>query len=129
VPAVKAALHRGRARLTELTKREPKTPEHSAELVRYITLFSAGDWDGLRAMLASDVRLDLVDRHRRDGAQDVGIYFTNYERLVVSATLTWRDGQEALIVRENGRDYPVYFNFEDGKIRRIRDYRYAQGTQ
>lgn len=53
VPAVKAALHRGRTRLAErmrdATEQKPLPP--SPEVERYVTLFNARDWDAVRAML------------------------------------------------------------------------------
>src|SRR5262245_19193114 len=48
VPAVKAALHRGRTRLRELTKAQrPAAPRRatSPALARYAALFNARDWD------------------------------------------------------------------------------------
>ena len=54
VPAVKAALHRGRQTLrttgeaaTQATASAPSTT--SPEIVRYVALFNAHDWDGVRA--------------------------------------------------------------------------------
>src|SRR5205823_6393730 len=69
-PAVKAALHRGRERLRELSEASrPTTPMRpvSPALARYAALFNARDWDGVRSMLAEDVRLDLVSRMQRAG--------------------------------------------------------------
>src|SRR5205823_10875675 len=64
VPAVKAALHRGRHRLRQLAESAPRDampapPAPSPALVRYAALFNARDWPAVRAMLAEDVRLDL----------------------------------------------------------------------
>src|SRR6266446_3950290 len=48
VPAVKAALHRGRARLAELRSIEvPTMRAASPELARYAALFNARDWDAV----------------------------------------------------------------------------------
>src|SRR6266446_723223 len=61
VPAVKAALHRGRSRLRELRTIEvPTARSASPEIARYAALFNARDWDTVRAMLTEDARLDLV---------------------------------------------------------------------
>lgn len=83
VLAVKAALVRGRKRLRDerarpdaLTTRAPD-PTEGAALEHYVRLFNAGDSDGLRALLAEDVRLDLVSIATRKG-KAVGAYFGRY---------------------------------------------------
>ena len=84
IPAVKAALHRGRARLRELAK-EPEDlpvpvlaePERSL-LAAYVDRFNARDFDAIRDMLADEVRLELVNRSRMNGRHEVGKYFHNY---------------------------------------------------
>ena len=53
----------------------------SAAAVRYAALFNARDWDGLRALLADDVRLNLSSKPLQVGAADVGVYFTVYARM------------------------------------------------
>jgi len=132
VPAVKAALHRGRARLRELGDASATlapAPPPSPELVRYATLFNARDWDGVRALLADDVRLDLVSRAQRTG-RGVGDYVTNYAKVddwhLVPA---WLDGREVLAVyRDRADPRPGYFvlvDFVDGRVASIRDYRYV----
>ena len=131
VPAVKAALHRGRVRLGELRSIEvPTARAASREVTRYATLFNARDWDAVRAMLADDVRLDLVSRVQRAGRSEVGNYFTNYDNLsdwhLVPA---WLEGREVLAVFRDPSDAtPYYFvelGFVDGKIATIRDFRYV----
>src|SRR3982751_5230539 len=68
LPAVKAALHRGRARLRESQTSNDEAPRTTSPLIaRYAELFNARDWDGVRALLAEDVRLDLVSRIKREG--------------------------------------------------------------
>jgi RNA polymerase sigma-70 factor (ECF subfamily) len=133
VPAIKAALHRGRTRLRELgkTAAEPTPLPRSASplIVRYANLFNARDWDGVRAMLADDVRLDLLSRSRRAGRHDVAGYFANYDRLhdwhLVPA---WLDGAEIIAVfREARAAHPGYFmqlDLIEGRIATIRDFRY-----
>ena len=76
VMAVKAALVRGRAKLREAEASD--APAHIVareDLDRYVTLFSAADWDGVRALVGEDCRLDLVSKSERRG-KDVGVYFT-----------------------------------------------------
>ena len=64
VAAVKAALHRGRARLRELAdepddRPQPLMSEAQRSLLRsYVDRFNARDFDALRDMLADEVRLD-----------------------------------------------------------------------
>src|SRR5882672_1730605 len=83
VLAVKAALHRGRDRLraNASSSRPDVPPVPSAVVARYVSLFNARDWDGVRAMLAEDVKLDLVSRSKRAGKPEVSHYFTNYAKV------------------------------------------------
>jgi len=130
-PAVKAALHRGRTKLQELGDAEPLAARKASPAVaRYAALFNARDWDGVRAMMADDVKLDLVARLRRAGRQQVSSYFTNYGYVddwhLVPA---WLDGKEVLAVFRAPQDErPSYFVeliFVDGQLDTIRDYRYV----
>jgi len=133
VPAVKAALHRGRAvlrRLTEMPSPAPIQRALSPELVRYATLFNAHDWDGVRAMLADDVRLDLVSRSKAAGRREVGLYLNNYERaLDWHLTPAWVDDREVLAVFRRPTDgQPGYFielGWSDRSVVSIRDFRYV----
>lgn len=132
-PAVKSALHRGRERLRALALQEPPPGDPSAPspvVARYVELFNARDWDGVRAMLADDVRLDVVTRAQRHGRRDVSVYFARYEELV-----GWRlapariDGREAVAVyREAGDPRPAYLVLLDvagDRIASITDYRHV----
>jgi RNA polymerase sigma factor (sigma-70 family) len=133
VPAVKAALHRGRAALQKANAAAlPATrpPPLSAALKRYAGLFNAHDWEGVRSLLADDVRLDLVSRRKAAGRRDVGSYLDNYER-----TAGWRlvparfDGREVLAVLSEGdAPRPRYFielGWRDEHVIAIRDFRYV----
>jgi RNA polymerase sigma factor (sigma-70 family) len=131
LPAVKAAVHRGRQRLrAEAEAPAPPPAPPSAALARYVALFNARDWEALRAMLAEDVRLDLVSRAQRAGAGAVAGYFGNYDKVhdwhLVPARL---DGQEVIaVVRAPGAPHPAYFidlTVSDGRITRIKDFRYV----
>jgi RNA polymerase sigma-70 factor (ECF subfamily) len=128
VMAVKAVLVRGRRKLLERTAAEAETASASrAELERYATLFNARDWDGVRALVSDDCRLDLVSKSQRQGKQ-VGMYFARYEKEHVSARVARVDGQLALAVYVADADKPSYFillAFEAGKVRTIRDFRYV----
>jgi RNA polymerase sigma-70 factor (ECF subfamily) len=128
LPAVKSALHRGRARLRELSARPARPPQPPpAALVRYATLFAARDWDAIRALLADDVKLDLVGRQARAGRAEVGRYFSNYDRLD-----DWQlsvgdvDGRPVLLVTSATRGrYFVEVDFDGERVVAIRDFRYV----
>jgi len=135
LPAAKSAIHRGRDRLRALAATTPRgdsAPKRSTspETARYIALFNARDWDGVRAMLAEDVRLDLVSRAQRSGRRDVSAYFTNYDKVtdwhLVPASL---DDREVIAVFRNANDArPSYFvelTWADGRLRCIKDFRYV----
>jgi RNA polymerase sigma-70 factor (ECF subfamily) len=132
LPAVKAALHRGRVRLRELAVTQPPEPppqQTSPAVARYVALFNARDWDGVRAMLAEDVQLDLVSRAQRAG-RAVGDYMSNYDRYHDwRLAPAWLEGREVIVVfRAPGDARPGYFielYFERDKIRNIRDFRYV----
>jgi RNA polymerase sigma factor (sigma-70 family) len=133
VGAVKSALHRGRARLHTLTlvpdeahASRPATPI----VKRYAELFNARDWDGVRAMLVNEVRLDVVGAAKRAGREKVGIYFTNYARRqgwhMIPAHL---EGREGLAVVTHAADRHVHSFIEltigeDG-IAGIRDFHHV----
>jgi RNA polymerase sigma-70 factor (ECF subfamily) len=134
-PAAKAALHRGRARLRALAETPlPKPPagvsEVSPGIARYVALFNARDWDGVRALLAEDVRLDLVSRAKRSGRHEVSSYFSNYSKIpdwhFVPGSV---DDREVIIVflsRSDAR--PAYFielEFHRETITHIKDFRYV----
>jgi RNA polymerase sigma-70 factor, ECF subfamily len=131
--AVKAALHRGRTRLRELSKASgPAAPRRatSPALARYAALFNARDWDGVRAMLVDDVKLDLVSRWKAAGRRQVSDYFTNYDRLTDWRMVPgWLDGREVLaVIPEPDAARPAYFielRLVDGRVAAIRDFRYV----
>jgi RNA polymerase sigma-70 factor (ECF subfamily) len=132
VPAVKAALYRGRLRLRELAaepQAAPPMPASSPAVARYVALFNARDWDGVRAMLAEDVQLDLVSRAQRQGSA-VGNYLSNYDlREDWRLAPAWLEGREVIAVfHASGDARPGYFielGIADGKVRFIRDFRYV----
>lgn len=133
VPAIKAALHRGRARLHELSAAAdpPVSPRAvSPALARYAALFNARDWDGVRAMLVDDVKLDLVSRVKWAGRRQVSTYFTNYDGISGWHLVPgWLDGREVLAVFRDPQDarprYFVELTLVDGRVATIRDFRYV----
>ena len=115
VPAVKAALHRGRARLRELgshlVQEVPPAlpPEHHALARLYAERFNARDFDGLRALLAEEVRLNLAGRLQMKGKAEVSAYYGNYAGIdgwrVVPGVI---EGRTGLWVHEDGATQPAY---------------------
>jgi RNA polymerase sigma factor (sigma-70 family) len=131
VPAVKAALHRGRGRLSALSATAPPAaPPATPAVARYAALFNAHDWEAVRQMLADEVKLDLVSRVRKDGKVEVGAYFTNYAKATDwRLQPAWLDGREVLAVyRAAADERPGYFvelSFRGERITFIRDFRYV----
>jgi RNA polymerase sigma factor (sigma-70 family) len=133
VPAVKSALHRGRVRLRELAENPapaPRLPPISPALIRYAALFNARDWDGVRAILVDDVRLNLVSRTKGVGRGQLDRYFSNYETLDDWHLVPgWSEGREVLAVLPDRRDSrPTYFielNLAGDRVAAIRDFRFV----
>lgn len=132
VPAIKSGLHRGRMRLQELGAQPAAAGatlkrQISPALERYAALFNARDWDGVRAMLVDDVKLELVSMAKRSGREGVSGYFTNYGRWEGWRFVPgWLDGREVLAVfTEASGLRPRYFvelTFRGGEVAGIRDY-------
>jgi RNA polymerase sigma-70 factor (ECF subfamily) len=64
VAAVQGCLHRGRALKPEYERPSDPIPP---VVLRYAELFGAANWDGVRSLLAEEVRLDLVGHMQRTG--------------------------------------------------------------
>ncbi len=134
VDAVKAHLARGRARLREINAHTVALAEArpaSAAVARYVALFNERNWDGLRALLADDVKLHQSTYPVRVGAADVGMFFTIYAKFEGVRLAPARvEGREVIAVFENGADakpsYFMWLEWRDDKISFIRDYRYAR---
>lgn len=139
LPAIKATLHRGRVRLRELAQHPggkvaqlALSPADQALLTEYAARFNARDFDGLRDMLADRVHLDLVARLQLDGKAEVSEYFGRYAMAqgAMHVTSTNIEGRPALWLHQQGdaqvnAAYIVAFDWRDGKLERIRDFRYA----
>jgi RNA polymerase sigma-70 factor, ECF subfamily len=137
LPAVKAALHRGRARLRQLAEAPddpvPRLASPERERLRaYADRFNARDFDALRALLAEDVRLDLPNRLRLAGRREVEEYFNRYDH-----SSDWRlwpglaEGRPALLVSHpadpsGATVYVVLLDWAGGRIAAIRDFRHAR---
>ncbi|WP_409192161.1 sigma-70 family RNA polymerase sigma factor [Bradyrhizobium sp. RDM4] len=137
LPAVKAALHRGRTQLREFAG-EPDDVQQPGlsdadrtRLNAYVSSFNARDFDAIRGMIADDVRLELVNRTRLKGKAEVSNYFGNYSKVsdwhLVAGQV---EGRPAILVFDpnepGGR--PKYFMLLDwsaDKLATIRDFRHA----
>jgi RNA polymerase sigma factor (sigma-70 family) len=133
VDAVKAHLARGRGRLREINAHAATLAEArpvSAAVARYVALFNSQNWDGLRALLADDVRLHQSTYPLRAGAADVGMFFTIYAKFEgVRLQPAWVEGREVIAVFEKAASRPSYFmwlEWRNNRISFIRDYRYAR---
>ena len=130
-PAVKAALNRGRRALRafgDIHDDETTLPAPApAETARYADLFNAQDWGGLRAMLAQDVKLDLVGKANLRGRPEVGQYFGRYacqENVQLRPGVF--EGASALFVTQPGwPPYIVQLIWSHGRLTHIRDFRYV----
>jgi RNA polymerase sigma-70 factor (ECF subfamily) len=137
LPAVKAALHRGRTQLRELGEEpDDRPPPKLSDADRkrlgdYVAHFNARDFDAIRAMIADDVRLDLVNKTRMNGKAEVSRYFGNY-----SKASDWHlvpglvEGHPAILVLDPNEpgSAPKYFmllQWSADKVATIRDFRHA----
>jgi RNA polymerase sigma-70 factor, ECF subfamily len=101
-------------------------------LAKYVDRFNARDFDGVRDLLADDVRLELVSRLRMEGRQRVSDYFHNYagihDWLFVPGLVDRRPA--ILVVNPNDvaapPSYFVLLEWNDDDVASIRDFRYAR---
>ncbi|WP_426664627.1 sigma-70 family RNA polymerase sigma factor [Rhodanobacter aciditrophus] len=135
--AAKSALQRGRVALRRLAQ----APEDSRlplmsdmarrKIAAYVDLFQSGDFDAIRAMLADDVKLDLVNRLQLQGSDKIAPYFTRYAEVT-----KWRfalgavEGQPAMLVFDSTGPMasPAHFvliDWAESRIARIRDFLFA----
>jgi RNA polymerase sigma factor (sigma-70 family) len=132
--AAKSALQRGRAALRRLAQapegiRLPLMSDSDRRKISdYVHLFQSGDFDAIRAMLADDVKLDLVNRLQLEGRDKIGLYFTRYAQ-----ETKWRfalgavEGQPAMLVFDSTgqTERPAHFVLVDwaaSRIIEIRDF-------
>jgi RNA polymerase sigma-70 factor (ECF subfamily) len=135
--AAKSALQRGRAALRRLAQapEDARLPLMSdaarRRIADYVHRFRTGDFDAIRAMLADDVKLELVNRLRLQGRDQVGPYFTRY-----AEETRWRfalgavEGRPAMLVFAAGgpMEKPAHFvlvDWQGGRITAIRDFLFA----
>jgi len=137
LPAAKAALHRGRTQLRQLAEEGDDAPRPAlsdadqARLAAYVASFNARDFDAIRAMIADDVRLELVSRTRLNGKAEVSRYFGNYSLVsdwhLVAGSV---EGRPAILVFDpdepDGKPkYFVLLGWTADKVATIRDFRHA----
>lgn len=134
--AAKSALQRGRAALRQLAQlpadlQLPLMPDAARQkMAAFVNLFRTGDFDAIRAMLADDVKLELVNRLKWEGRDRIVPYFTRY-----AEETKWRfdfgavEGRPAMLVFDSGAvDKPAYFvlvDWRDEQISAIRDFLFA----
>jgi RNA polymerase sigma factor (sigma-70 family) len=135
--AAKSALQRGRVALRRLAQapediRLPLMSDAARQkMTAYVDLFRNGDFDAIRAMLADDVKLDLVNRLKLEGRDKIGAYFSRY-----AEETKWRfafgavEGRPAMLVYESGGPVgrPAYFvliDWRGDRIAAIRDFLFA----
>jgi RNA polymerase sigma-70 factor (ECF subfamily) len=133
----KAALHRGRAQLEELARQPDLTdpPKLDAaeerKLRRYVDFFNARDFDAVRALIAEDIQLEVVNRTRMRGKAQVSTYYGNYSRVDDWAlSLGFVDGKAAILIRnpeqpEAGVRGFMLIEWMGDEVSHIRDFRYA----
>jgi RNA polymerase sigma-70 factor, ECF subfamily len=137
LPAVKAALHRGRTQLRELADEPDDLPPVQLSqtdrdrLGAYVARFNARDFDAIRAMISEDVRLELVNKLRLNGKAEVSRYFGNYSKVA-----DWHlvpglvERRPAILVFDPSAPGapPKYFmllSWSADKVAAIRDFRHA----
>jgi RNA polymerase sigma-70 factor (ECF subfamily) len=135
--AAKSALQRGRLALRQLAQmpEDTRLPLMSdadrRKMTAYVHLFRNGDFDAIRAMLADDVKLDLVNRLKLEGRDKIGLYFTRYAQ-----ETKWRfalgavEGQPAMLVFDGTgpMERPAHFvliDWRNDRIAAIRDFLFA----
>ena len=131
VGGVKAALHRGRAKLESGEAAVARVdPSKHRLLAQYVEHFNRHDWDAVRALVREDARVEVVDAAEGRGHSFLdSAYFHNYG----SIATPWRlrvaevDGETIIVQDRRGADgwrpfAVVRVEFEDGRVVRIRDY-------
>jgi RNA polymerase sigma-70 factor (ECF subfamily) len=130
VGGVKAALHRGRAKLRALQE-APSAVEldrRQRELLEaYADCFNRHDWDALRRLIEVDAMLEVVDAFV--GKLEESGYFGNYAALPWEwkLSLSRVDGEPVIVHwKKVGSDWRAHAAirlwWQDGKVVRIKDY-------
>ena len=131
VGGVKAALHRGRAKIKSAPPpskvSSPPNQELAQLLELYVERFNRRDWLGIRDLISADAQLTVVGRY--EGTVLNSPYFGRYEQtpLPVKLVVGEVDHESTLIVLEqDGGAWkprsPIRLNVVGGRIQRITDY-------
>ncbi|RUW69379.1 MULTISPECIES: RNA polymerase sigma factor [unclassified Mesorhizobium] len=135
--ATKAALHRGRAELRGLAAapEEAVMPALDADderrLRHYVDLFNARDFDAVRALIAEDIQLEVVNRTRLRGKKQASTYFGNYDRVSDwLLSLGFVEDRPAILIRDPRTPARAVRGFmliewRGEEVAGIRDFRYA----
>ena len=135
--AAKSALQRARVALRQLAQRpeDMRLPlmsdANQQKMASFVRFFQGGDFDAIRAMLADDVKLELVNRLKLEGREGIGRYFTRYAQ-----ETRWRfalgaiEGRPAMLVFDSvgPMEKPVHFvilDWRGDEIGAIRDFLFA----
>ena len=135
--AAKSALQRGRAALRQLAERRDDmrlplmSDANRQKMATFVRLFQGGDFDTIRAMLAEDVKLELVNRLNLEGREGIGRYFTRY-----AEETRWRfalgaiEGRPVMLVFDGAgaMEKPAHFvllDWREDEIAAIRDFLFA----
>jgi DNA-directed RNA polymerase specialized sigma24 family protein len=130
--AVKGALVRARANIAANASSKPSiSDQEKKSFQRFADLFNSRDWDGLRALLGEDARVDLVSRWQRRGKATAG-YYSRYAEITVTEELRaeagFADGVPVIAVYRLGSTRPAYFirlRWEQGRVMKIWDFYYV----
>lgn len=135
--AAKSALQRGRAALRRLAVLSedtwlPLMPDlHRQKITNYVRLFELGDFDAIRALLAEDVKLELVNRLNLVGRAGTSRYFTRYaEETKWHFAFGAIEGRPAMLVfdKTGPMEKPSHFvllDWQGERIVAIRDFLFA----
>ena len=134
VGGVKAALHRGRAKLASprapLRSGGDDSAHVSAVLARYVERFNRRDWDGLRELVSAETRVRVADRFSGRFADSP--YFARYD----GAPTPWRlrvadiDGEPMIVAEyDEGGVWTAHgvvrLAVRDGRVVEIADYKHC----
>ncbi|HKH92548.1 MAG TPA: sigma-70 family RNA polymerase sigma factor [Gemmatimonadaceae bacterium] len=137
VGGVKAALHRGRAKLATESPAEsmPRasvatSARDAAVLVQYVERFNRRDWDGLRELVRADARVRVADRFTGPIA-DSG-YFGRYAQLATRYRLVLAELDGAPMIVAEYDESGVWVargimrvQVRDGRVEEIADYKHC----
>lgn len=128
VLAVKSALTRARANVARHTRANVAPAADLERVRRYVALFNAKDWDGLRQLFTDETKLDVVSLLKRSGPASRE-YFSRYEALAedLRAVAGTVEGVQVIAVyRPSTATRPAFFirvEWAGERVTSVRDYR------